>query len=210
MKNTVTSSRSKIRKNKSQVILDAAVSVFLSLGFSAATTDLIQKEAGVSKATLYNCFPNKEALFAVVIEEVCRRFQQELKSIDFNVDDISDTLHRIAKAYLTLILEPNYLALYRVVVAEAPRFPNLAKTFYDAGPQLTINLVTSQIEEAAANNQLSLGDVSAKQAAIQYISLLRGEGHNECIFHPNRAPQEEQIRVWAANAANTFLRAFKC
>jgi AcrR family transcriptional regulator len=40
--------------------------VFLANGFSAATTDMIQQAAGVSKSTVYSHYPNKEALFAAV------------------------------------------------------------------------------------------------------------------------------------------------
>ncbi len=45
---------------KDQKILDAATKFFLIHGFSGTTTDMIQKEAGVSKATMYGCFKNKK------------------------------------------------------------------------------------------------------------------------------------------------------
>lgn len=52
--------------------------VFLIHGFSGTTTDMIQKEAGVSKATMYGCFKNKEAMFAAVIERQCTNMQNKL------------------------------------------------------------------------------------------------------------------------------------
>ena len=52
------------KQQKTQAIIKAACYYFLQYGYNGATTDLIQKKAGVSKATLYNHFPTKESLFA--------------------------------------------------------------------------------------------------------------------------------------------------
>ncbi|MFY0080494.1 TetR/AcrR family transcriptional regulator, partial [Acinetobacter baumannii] len=65
-------------KEKDQKILEAATKFFLIHGFSGTTTDMIQKEAGVSKATMYGCFKNKEAMFAAVIERKCANMQEQI------------------------------------------------------------------------------------------------------------------------------------
>ncbi|MFD9715706.1 TetR family transcriptional regulator [Streptomyces sp. NPDC059076] len=43
-------------------LLDAAATVFTTSGYTAATTNAIAREAGVSPGTLYQFFPNKEAI----------------------------------------------------------------------------------------------------------------------------------------------------
>ena len=43
-------------------LLEAAASVFCSTGYTAASTNAIAREAGVSPGTLYQFFPNKEAI----------------------------------------------------------------------------------------------------------------------------------------------------
>ena len=50
-----------------QLLLDAAESVFVELGYSSASMDDIAHRAGMSKKTLYRLFETKEALFAAVI-----------------------------------------------------------------------------------------------------------------------------------------------
>src|SRR5258708_8265305 len=50
-----------------QLLLDAAESVFVELGYSSASMDDIARRAGMSKKTLYRLFETKEALFAAVI-----------------------------------------------------------------------------------------------------------------------------------------------
>ncbi|KOQ92535.1 TetR/AcrR family transcriptional regulator, partial [Pluralibacter gergoviae] len=58
---------------KAQKVLAGAKSIFLARGYSAATTDMIQQAAGVSKSTVYAYYPNKEALFTAVVEQQCGR-----------------------------------------------------------------------------------------------------------------------------------------
>ncbi len=53
---------------KARTILQAARKVFLEHGFSAATTDMIQQQAGVSNSTVYAHYPTKEKLFIAVVE----------------------------------------------------------------------------------------------------------------------------------------------
>ena len=55
--------------SKKDRVAIAATDVFLTHGFSAATTDMIQQAAGVSKATVYASWSSKEALFSAVIEQ---------------------------------------------------------------------------------------------------------------------------------------------
>ncbi|MEU8850508.1 TetR family transcriptional regulator [Streptomyces sp. NPDC048564] len=43
-------------------LLDAAAAVFTTTGYTAASTNAIAREAGVSPGTLYQFFPNKEAI----------------------------------------------------------------------------------------------------------------------------------------------------
>ncbi|MDR0577879.1 MAG: TetR/AcrR family transcriptional regulator, partial [Candidatus Accumulibacter sp.] len=80
------------RNDKELAVLEAAISVFLAHGFSAATTDMIQREAGVSKATMYACFPNKEALFAAAIEHQCATMTAMIEAIRLSPGDIARTL----------------------------------------------------------------------------------------------------------------------
>src|SRR3546814_490726 len=68
---------------KALTVLRAARNVFLTHGFSAATTDMIQREAGVSKSTVYAHYANKEALFTAVIEAECASFTKTVHGIEF-------------------------------------------------------------------------------------------------------------------------------
>lgn len=195
-------------KDKSLPVLQAAASVFLAHGFSAATTDMIQREAKVSKATVYACFPNKEALFAAVIERECAAMTETVRAIETAPGNIAKTLTDLGLSYLRIVLSPTGLALFRVAVADAPRFPDLARRFYLAGPRVITRMIAERLETAAAAGEVNVQAVGIEGAATLFVSLLRGEGQLECLTHPDAQPSTEQLDRWVRMAVTTFLAAF--
>ncbi len=195
-------------QEKRQAILKAATTVFLAHGFSAATTDMIQRQAGVSKATVYACFPNKEALFAAVIEHECAAMTETVRAIEPATGDIAKTLSDIGLSYLQFLLSATGLALFRVIVAEAPRFPELARHFYLAGPRVTTTMVAERLAQAARRGEIDIQTVGIEAAASLFISLLRGDGQLECLTHPDTQPSAEQLDRRVRLAVMTFLGAF--
>lgn len=193
---------------RADTILNAARSVFLAHGFSAATTDMIQREARVSKSTVYATWPTKEALFAAVIQRECGQFANSLRHMEFESEDITRSLIRLARAYLGLVVSPTGLALYRVIVAEAPRFPELGRTFFAAGPEVVASIVGQFLERAAARGQIDVQAVGYTTAANLFISIVRGEAQLECLTHPNARPSDAQIDRWVEAAVHTFVNAF--
>lgn len=193
---------------KAIIVLKAARKVFLTHGFSAATTDMIQREAGVSKSTVYAHYANKEALFGAVIEAECATSMSTTRNIPFRPGTLRETLTTVARAYLDIVLSPSGLALFRVVIAEAPRFPNLARRFYLAGPRVIAATVAQLLASATQSDEVDVSELGLSSAADAFISLVRGEAQLQCLAHPNAAPSEAQIDQWANDAVTTFMRAF--
>lgn len=196
--------------NKSLRVLQAASRVFLEHGFNAATTDMIQRAAGVSKATLYSRYPNKEALFAAVIENQCSRFTRQVQQIEVTPGNIRKVLQEIGHTYLSLLLSTEALALYRVVVAEADRFPHLAHTFYRSGPGTMTRILAAHLEKAAAAGEIDVQAIGLEAAATLFMSMLRGEGQLIALTHPESQASQVQIGQWVSQAVTTFLRAYGC
>lgn len=189
-------------------ILAAATRLFLSHGFAAATTDMIQREAGVSKATLYACHGSKEALFEAVVETACDALMARFDAIECRPGQLEQTLTRLGRTYLEILLCPASLTLYRAVVAESVRFPHLARIFYLAAPKRSVERVAGHLDAAARAGELDLQAVGVTDAAAVFIGLLRGEGHTECVLHPEARPSAAQIDDWVRLAVSTFLRAY--
>ncbi|WP_221797775.1 TetR/AcrR family transcriptional regulator [Oceanobacter mangrovi] len=194
---------------KSLAVLEAATAVFLEHGFSAATTDMIQQAAGVSKATVYKRYCNKETLFRAVLEQQCQRFHARLSECTASEADIRTTLTELGESFLQVLLSQDSLALLRTVVAEATRFPELAHFFYMVGPQQTFNIVARYLNGAITRGEIDTSQIGVESAASQFIGLLRGEAHMEYLTHPSAIPSEAHISKMAEQAVDTFLQAFQ-
>src|SRR5882672_7049520 len=118
-----------------QLLLDAAESVFVELGYSSASMDDIARRAGMSKKTLYRLFETKEALFAAVIAARRATLETTAESGDCpDVEAAEKVLRRFLGGIARFVLAPRQAALYRLVIAESQRAPEIAHAFYREGP----------------------------------------------------------------------------
>lgn len=196
------------RDDKSQCVLDAATEVFLIHGFSAASTDMIQQKAGVSKATVYSRYPNKEALFAAVIDSACHRLMACIEDQISAEFPLQESLPRFGRLYLEMLLSMEGLALFRLVVAEAIRFPYLAEQFYQAGPQRVVQLIEQQCEQAQARGELNFGDVAIHQVVAMFLSQLRGELQLYALTHPQAELTETMLQDQLDLALKNFWQSW--
>ena len=110
-------------------VLDAATKVFIENGYGAATIDLVVSRAGASKATIYSFFGGKEGLFTAIIEERAERVLAALPHVGIDHVDVRTTLIEIGRRYMRVAMSPDAIGLYRLILAEGVRFPQLARTF---------------------------------------------------------------------------------
>lgn len=193
---------------KAYTVLRAARTIFLAHGFSGATTDMIQREAAVSKSTVYAHYANKEALFVAVVQAECRAFAETVQAIKFCPGKFKETLRALARAYLDVVLSESGLSLYRIIVAEGPRFPALARAFYSAGPNIFSALVAEHLANAAASGEVDLGGVGQDEAALVFVNLVRSEPQLRYLMHPDSSPVPDLIERWIEIVVETFMRAY--
>jgi AcrR family transcriptional regulator len=62
-------------------VLDTASEQYIRLGFSAVTTDETARAAGISKKTLYQHFPSKDALLRSVVRATCEKHNAAVRAI---------------------------------------------------------------------------------------------------------------------------------
>ena len=106
-------------------ILDAAQDLFLSQGFEATSLNQIAAKAGATKRTLYVKVGDKADLFAAIVRRMLNERRQRLRHARAD-GSLSERLTRFGEDLLAIGLDPDVLRLYRLIVAEAPRFPALA------------------------------------------------------------------------------------
>jgi Transcriptional regulator len=125
-------------------ILDAATAVFLENGFAGASLERIAERASASKATLYSRYANKEALFSDVVKRSVGRSMRMIQDTPQS-DSLVERLRFATQTLVTRLLSDEVLGIIRVVVADAPRFPLLAKLTHDQGRLRAIEIVTGVI-----------------------------------------------------------------
>jgi TetR/AcrR family transcriptional repressor of mexJK operon len=142
---------------KREQILEGARAVFLREGFAAASTDTLAKEAGVSKRTLYAYYPGKEELFVDVLRELTIEHPQ-VRVLDFvreveprSAQELRVALVQLAGKVLTVLMNPDYLALMRTIVAESARFPQLTELVRTMIPAQAFREVVGLLQRARSN-----------------------------------------------------------
>ena len=108
--------------------------LFTSQGFGATSMDAIARTANVSKATLYAHFSGKEELFAAIVSHSCQAQSRMLSTPGAEDLELKEALTEIGHNFLSLILSPPAVAIFRVVVGETARFPIWGRIFFESGP----------------------------------------------------------------------------
>ena len=144
--------------------MDGARRVFLREGFAAASTDVIAREAGVSKRTLYAYYPSKEELFSDVLrglttENPQTRVLESVRRIDpRSTGELREALLGLAGKLVPTMMDPEYLALLRTIVADSHRFPQLGEIFRSTVPEQGIREGRAMLRRAQKNGVAVEGD----------------------------------------------------
>jgi TetR/AcrR family transcriptional regulator, mexJK operon transcriptional repressor len=183
-----------------QHLLDAAMATFLEEGYRASM-DRIAARAGVARQTLYNHFPAKETLFA---EAVRSAIQSVLVTLEAQNGDIRSNLLGFAVAYRAKVLCPAAMAMFRTLVAEAPRFPELARNFFAGGPQQTIIQLARFLELAMERGDLRRDDPMF--AAEMLTGMLANHDRLRGLINLETDVVADPSK--AERVVNCFLRAY--
>lgn len=164
---------------KENQLLDAAETIFLSHGYSGASVDDIVLKAGISKATLYKYFNDKETLFRAVIERRCIEQRVRLRALTLNTST-EDSLVEAGKFTVSFMMSPLAQAVYRTCVAEAERFPHVGHAFYLSATVAMSEILTAIFERAEQAGDLAVPDKHF--AAHQLWQLARTIYFYELMF----------------------------
>ena len=118
---------------KRQAILRYARKAFVSEGYAATKIEPIAREAGVSTATLYALFDGKAELFSAVIDDAAEDFGRQMALVRAVDGDARRQLTSFALAYADFMGDPFVRAVFRLVMAERPRFQAVALRFFEKG-----------------------------------------------------------------------------
>jgi TetR/AcrR family transcriptional regulator, mexJK operon transcriptional repressor len=201
----MTQTKTRIRTKpsaKREAILDAAQRLFLDEGYAATSMDAVAARAGVSKATIYAHFESKDQLFAAIMLRRCEA--NFVFAVPDDSHDAARTFTIYAERLLSLLTTPDALALYRVVVAESVRAPDLAQAFYDTGPLRGKTAIASSVASLQRRGELD-GTADPYVIADQFIGMLRAETYHRALLG---LPPGRTVDDTVADAVRLLLRAY--
>ncbi|MCD9149316.1 TetR/AcrR family transcriptional regulator [Pseudophaeobacter flagellatus] len=187
-------------------VLQGAREVFLADGFEGASVDDIARVAGVSKATLYNYFPDKRLLFMEVARSECARQADAPMDLAACSRPAREILRLAAGHILSVSLSDFGLRMFRICVAEADRFPDLGRQFYESGPMLVRGKIRDYLRSATAKGELEIEDFDL--AADQFAELCRADLVPRLLFKIDTSFSEAECSRVIEGAIDTFLARY--
>jgi AcrR family transcriptional regulator len=180
-----------------------AEGVFLERGYAETTMQVIAERAGASKETLYRHFGCKEALFSEVVR---RRSALMMGGEEGELSGSpKQVLLDLALNLLNFLGGADSICLYRVVVAESPREPELGRIFYAQGPGRIIARLSGYLSQAAERGELRVGDPDL--AARLFIGAVIA--HHQILRLVVKASfTEAELLTHATEAVSLFMARY--
>lgn len=188
---------------KRNQILAGARQVFRAQGFDAASMDGIARVARVSKGTLYVYFSSKEGLFADLVRADLQAAAEQHGVLDRDDADVRAVLHAYGVSFLRRMLEPEHIAMVRMVIAASIKLPTLGQIFYEAGPGHGIKRLSSYLDECTRRGKLQTPEPDL--AAAQFYELCQGSIVKPLFFGAPSDTSEASVTQTIENALDIFL-----
>ena len=164
------------------------------------------REAGVSSATLYKHYPTKQTLFGAIMA----RLWESEPGAEGAMPEAGDPragLTLIGRDYAEVLGRHQTVALFRVIIAEAPRFPELGRELYERGKRPYLDRLRVYLEAEIAAGTLAIDDIPI--AKRQFLGMI-----NDVVFWPrllivDLEITDDEASAIVDHAVETFLRRYE-
>jgi TetR/AcrR family transcriptional regulator, mexJK operon transcriptional repressor len=187
-------------------LIDVAERMFLDRGFADTTMQMIAESAGASKETLYRHFSSKEQLFAGIIDRKAHELSGPESALARGGTPEA-VLCDLGIGLLHMMLRSPSSSLFKILVAEAPRAPELGDLFYNRGPGRTVRRLAGYLAGATERGELRCEDPEG--AASLFLGAVVAQYHLHMLVQPNwKRPAEREIRTHVRSAVAMFLAMY--
>lgn len=194
---------------KSRAILVGALDVFTADGYAAATMDRLAAAAGVSKPTIYSYFKSKEGLFVALIQHLVKgnRMPMEVlpEAIRLQLPPEQVLTHMGTSVLESFAVKQPMLTLFRLMIGESERFPQLTKTFVREVEKPLLENVSAYL---AAQPHLHFSDpmVAARMfvGSIVHYIVTQYVMHGDDLLPMDRDHMVKELVQLVVNAGRPF------
>ena len=186
------------------LILDAAQHLFYHQGFDETSLAMIISEAGGSRRSIYNEFGNKQGLLMAVIQRQVKEQSEILTSINRDIE-AKAALNQVCFKFVKGMLSPELMSLFRLVVQQVVKFPELGEMIYQKGPMTGILPLADYLGWLKEQKILKIDNCHF--SAQMLIEMAKGPLHTRSLLLPNKKASDEEISHQVAKAVDIFLNA---
>ena len=203
MSKVVTTYHQRVAQEKRALIVAAATALFLQLGYDRTSLARIAECSGVSRATLFKQFPTKAALFDAIVTESWSTADEEDPPPAGNV---VDGLGIIGRRYAVLLGRAQMTDLFRIVIAELPRFPELAHAQFSHGKMPYFESVRSYLLAEHEAGTVRIEDVDL--AATQFLGMISNYVFWPTLLVPGWEVSAERVAQVVDEAVRTIAARY--
>jgi AcrR family transcriptional regulator len=167
--------RRRRKAERPQEILEAAFAEFSRNGYAATTLDQIAERAGVTKGTIYVYFENKEHLFISMVREITKTALDTVHEMfETHEGSTADLLRaQFSFIYEQIVEDKRRREVVRMLIAEAPRFPELADRYHEEILRPCLDMLRQAIQRGMDRGEIRKSSiVDSPQVVIAPIALV--------------------------------------
>ena len=188
------------------LILDAAQKLFYHQGFDETSLAMIINEAGGSRRSIYNEFGNKQGLLMAVIQRQVKVQSEILTSINRDLE-AKEALNQVCCKFVLGMLSPELMSLFRLVVQQVVKFPELGEMIYKNGPMAGILPLVDYLSWLTEQNILKIENCHF--SAQMLLEMAKGPLHTRSLLLPDKKVSDDEITSQVTKAVDIFLNAHK-
>jgi AcrR family transcriptional regulator len=193
----------RIARAKRAQIITAATTLFLELGYDRTSLARIAEQSEVSRATLFKQFPSKAALFDAIVTASWSSTQGAEPP---SAGNIEDGLRTLGHQYAALLGGDRMADLFRIVIAELPRFPELAQALFTQGKMPYFESVRRYL---LAEHQAGTARIpDAELATTQFLGMISNHIFWPRLLVPDWTVSEGRVADVVDEAARTMTARY--
>jgi TetR/AcrR family transcriptional regulator, mexJK operon transcriptional repressor len=175
------------------VLLETAIRLFLERGLDAVSVDEIAKRSTVAKRFIYGRYRDKSELFVAAIEHAAVDRFDALHAFKLPRGRAAFALQAFGRKLLDIALQPETLALHRLFISAAPRFPDLAKLFVARNRHRFMGEIERVLTHYADKGEIELA--APQLMAEQFFISVVGIPQRAALLGWRETPQERERRL---------------
>jgi TetR/AcrR family transcriptional regulator, mexJK operon transcriptional repressor len=191
---------------KRKALLLAATELFLEKGYDSTSMDDVAAKAAVSKPTVYKYFSDKERLFAEIVRATTAEIDGLMRLVTETMagqTTAEPALIVLARRFITALMQPRILRLRRLVMANADRFPDVGRSWYEQGFARVLNTLAITFQDFADRNLLRVDDPLL--AANHFVGMLLWIPINKAMYTGDYRSTPDELDRLAVAAVRAFL-----